>query len=64
MMKKAKTKKQYENWLNSISPPQGHQDWIIGGKIRMLYMWKNQYGTAIRKFDQIQFKIGYNEFIK
>lgn len=63
-MKKAKTKKQYENWLNSISPPQGHQDWIIGGKIRMFYMWKNQYGTAIRKFDQIQFNAGYNEFLK
>lgn len=59
---KTKTKKQYELWLNSISPSQGHEDWIIGGKIQMLYMWKNQYGTAIRKHDPIRFQVGYQDW--
>lgn len=61
---KAKTKKQYEEFLNSISPPQGSEEWIIGGPIRMLYMWKRQYGTAIRKYDPIAFQVGYNDFLK
>tara|TARA_R100000951_G_scaffold116523_2_gene128780 strand:- start:1766 stop:1969 length:204 start_codon:yes stop_codon:yes gene_type:complete len=63
-MAKKKTKKKYEEWLNTISPPQGHQDWIIGGKIRMLQMWKNEYGSAIRKFDQTRFQVGYNDFLR
>ena len=61
---KTKTKKQYEEFLNSISPPQGSEEWIIGGTIRMLYMWKRQYGTAIRKYDPIAFQVGYNDFLK
>lgn len=58
----AKTKKEYEQHLNDLSPEQGSPEWIIGGKIRMELMWKNAYGTAIRKFDKIAFNIGYNEW--
>lgn len=61
-MAKKKTKKQYEEWLNTLSPPQGHKDWIISGKIRMLQMWKNEYGAAIRKFDPIMFNKGFKHF--
>ena len=57
-----KSKKQYEEWLNSISPKQGSDEWIIGGKLRMYYMWDHAYGTAIRTYDPIAFQVGYNEF--
>jgi hypothetical protein len=57
-----KTKKAYEEYLNSLSPEQGSEEWIIGGKIRMYHMWKNQWGTAMRKFDPIRFQVGYNEW--
>ena len=59
---KQKTKKQYEEFLNECSPAQGNEEWIIGGTIRMAYMWQNKYGTAIRKYDPIAFQVGYNEF--
>jgi len=57
-----KTKKAYENYLNELSPDQGSDNWIIGGKIRMLQMWTNKFGEAIRKFDPISFNVGYNEW--
>ena len=59
---KQKTKKQYKEFLNECSPAQGGEEWIIGGTIRMAYMWQNKYGTAIRKYDPIAFQVGYNEF--
>lgn len=59
-----KTKKQYENFLNSISPTKGSDEWIIGGKLRMYYMLYHAYGTAIRKYDPIAFQVGYEEFLK
>jgi hypothetical protein len=57
-----KTKKEYEEYLNENSPSQGSDEWIIGGVIRMSFMWQNKYGTAIRKFDPIAFEVGFNEF--
>lgn len=57
-----KTKKEYEEYLNHNSPAQGSDEWIIGGVIRMSFMWQNKYGTAIRKFDPIAFEVGFNEF--
>lgn len=57
-----KTKKAYEEYLNENSPSQGSDKWIIGGVIRMLFMWQNKYGTALRKFDPIAFEVGFNEF--
>jgi len=59
-----KTKKAYEEYLNSWSPAQGSDDWIIGGKIRMALMWLNKYGTALRKYDPIAFQVGFNEWEK
>lgn len=56
------SKAMYEDYLNELSPPAGSEEWIIGGKIRMLYMWQNMYGTAIRKFDPIAFNVGYQEW--
>ena len=57
-----KTKKQYEEHLNELSPEQGSEEWIIGGVIRMSFMWQNKYGKAIRKYDPIGFQVGYNDF--
>jgi len=59
-----KTKKQYEEFLNDFSPEQGDEKWIIGGTIRMYYMWSNKYGTAIRLYDPISFQLGYKEWSK
>jgi hypothetical protein len=59
-----KTKKAYEQYLNELSPAQGSDEWIIGGKIRMSHMWKDWYGTALRKFDPIAFQVGYNEWVR
>jgi hypothetical protein len=59
---KLKTKKDYEEYLNELSPEQGSLEWIIGGRIRMGYMWQNKYGKAIRKHDPIGFQAGYNDF--
>jgi len=56
------TKKQYEEYLNENSPAQGDEQWIIGGTIRMLHMWKKQWGTATRKYDPIGFEVGYKEY--
>lgn len=57
-----KTKGEYEEHLNKMSPEQGSDEWIIGGVIRMAFMWQNKYGTAIRKHDPIGFEVGYNEW--
>jgi len=57
-----KTKKNYEEYLNEFSPEQGSEHWIIGGTIRMAHMWKNEYGSALRKYDTIGFQVGYNEW--
>tara|TARA_R100000742_G_C4279448_1_gene104045 strand:+ start:2955 stop:3158 length:204 start_codon:yes stop_codon:yes gene_type:complete len=60
---KKPTKKQYEEYLNSISPSQDSEEWIIGGVPRFYYKYLNQYGTAIRKYDKIGFQVGYNEYV-
>lgn len=55
-----KTKKRYEEFLNSIYPSYEPEEWIIGGKNRNR-MYPN-YGTAIRKHDPIGFSVGYNNY--
>jgi len=62
--KKRITKQSYVEFLNSISPPAGHDDWIIGGKVSFYLMHRQQYGKAIREYDPIRFEIGFNEFMK
>lgn len=54
-----KTKKRYEEFLNSIAPSRDSELWIIGGKNRN----GMQYGTALRKYDPIAFECGYREFL-
>lgn len=54
-----KTRKNYENWLNSIAPNFDSDEWIIGGKNRN----KMQYGAALRKYDPIAFEVGFREFL-
>lgn len=57
-----KTKKAYIEYLDSVQPEQGSEQWIIGGKIPMFYMWSKQYGKAMQKHDPIGFEVGYNEW--
>lgn len=58
----SKTKKAYEKYLNEIMTDQTADYWIIGGKIRMYAKWTKTYGTALRKYDPIAFRLGYNEW--
>lgn len=55
------TKKAYVEYLNEVAPEQGSEEWIIGGSIRMAYMWQNKYGEALKKYDPIGFQVGYND---
>lgn len=58
-----KTKKAYVEYLNDCQPEQGSEDWIIGGTIRMAFMWQKKYGEALRKHDPVAFQTGYNEWL-
>lgn len=52
-----KTKKAYQEYLNSMDATFSHDDRIIGGKFR----W-GMYGDELRKHDPIAFEVGYNEW--
>ena len=52
-----KTKKAYQEYLNSMDATISHDDRIIGGKFR----W-GMYGDELRKYDPIAFEVGYNEW--
>lgn len=54
--------KDFETFLNQNSPEQGSDNWIIGGTIRMADMWRNTYGSALRKHDPIAFNVGFKEY--
>lgn len=41
-----KSRKDYEKYLNSISPDRDDEAWIIGGKNR--YCGRENYGTMIK----------------
>ncbi len=43
-----KSRKDYEKYLNSISPDRDDEAWIIGGKNR--YCGRENYGTMINKY--------------
>lgn len=45
-IKDMKTRKQYEEYLNSISPDSDSQEWVIGGKNR--YKFRENYGTMLK----------------
>lgn len=55
-----KSRKDYEKYLNSISPDRDDEAWIIGGKNR--YCGRENYGTMIKRYDPIGFNVGYREW--
>lgn len=55
-----KSRKDYEKYLNSISPDRDDERWIIGGKNR--YCGRENYGTMIKRYDPIGFNVGYREY--
>lgn len=57
-----KSRKDYEKFLNSISPDRDDETWIIGGKNR--YCGRENYGTMIKRYDPIGFNVGYREWVK
>lgn len=58
--KMGKSRKDYEKFLNSISPDRDDEAWIIGGKNR--YCGRENYGTMIKRYDPIGFNVGYREW--
>ena len=63
-LNKILTRKLFVDYLNSLAPSQGSEEWIIGGTTRTHYMLKNQYGEALRKYDPIGFEVAYDEWKK
>lgn len=57
-----KSRKDYEKYLNSISPDRDDEAWIIGGKNR--YCGRENYGTMIKRYDPIGFNVGYREWVE
>lgn len=55
-----KTRKEYEAFLNEISPDNDSEKWVIGGKNR--YANRNNYGTMLKRYDPIAFEVGHNEW--
>lgn len=53
--------KRHEEWLNNTINPSDSNEWIIGGKLRFAYLNMQIYGTALRKFDPIAFRVSYQE---
>ena len=56
-----KSRKDYEKFLNSISPDRDDEAWIIGGKTGIVV---ENYGTMIKRYDPIGFNVGYREWVK
>lgn len=59
-----KSRKDYEKYLNSISPDRDDEAWIIGGKNR--YCGRENYGTMINRYENDLLtagchRIAYNE---
>ena len=57
-----KSRKDYEKFLNSISPDRDDEAWVIGGKNR--YCGRENYGTMIKRYDPIGFNVGYREWVE
>lgn len=58
-MSKSNSKKAYEKYLNEIGKSLSEEEFIIGGKQRSC--WK-PYGYLMRKYDNIAFEVGYNDW--
>jgi len=57
-----KTRVQYEEYLNSISPPIESIEWVMDGKRRKVMAKKQKYGTALRNHDPLQFNNMFNQY--
>ena len=55
-----KSRKDYEKYLNSISPDRDDEAWIIG--VKNSYCCRENYGTMIKRYDPIGFNVGYREW--
>lgn len=55
-----KSKKDFEVYLNSLSPDSDSEEWIIGGKNR--YCQRDNYGTMLKRYDPIAFEVAYREW--
>lgn len=54
--------KKYIAWLNeAISPSHDSEEWIIGGQNRVV-KWYGKYGEALRRFDPIGYRVGFNDW--
>ena len=56
-----KSRKEFEQYLNNLSPDSDSEEWIIGGKNR--YCYRNNYGTMLKRYDPIAFQVAYKEWI-
>jgi len=57
-----KTRAEYEEYLNELSPEYDSDEWIMGGKRRNVYASRQKYGTCMRKYDPIGFTVSFNEY--
>lgn len=56
------SRKEYETYLNNMSPDRDSEEWIIGGKNR--YCGRENYGTMMKRYDPIGFNVGYREWVE
>ena len=56
-----KRRKEFEQYLNNLSPDSDSEKWIIGGKNR--YCYRDNYGTMLKRYDPTAFQIAYEEWI-
>lgn len=57
-----KTKKDYEEMLNSISYDLPDESYIVAGVYRRYWKGIKKYGTMLRKYDPIAFEVGYRDW--
>lgn len=55
-----RTRKQYEEFLNEMSPDCESELWIIGGKNR--YARRNNWGAMMKRYDPVGFQAGFIEW--
>lgn len=54
-------RKDYENYLNELSPDNDDERWIIGGKNR--YTGRENWGTMLKRYDPVGFEVGFKEWL-
>lgn len=59
-MRKKKTRKAFEQYLNTVD--MAEKSFIMRGKMRWLYFARHRYGSCLRKYDKVQFEVGFSEW--